>query len=374
MKEFSILKTGWNICRSKVEIRNIHYSDKLTLDDLWRSVRTVSNQGARKGRAKSVRRRIYLRLPNMGEGVNRFNIPGLNTPLLNDRKVLTPSKSSYNFDNEMTEARSKITYLSPMERGWSGRFMLGRSLGPPVSETCEFENFDSILLQLRRVVHMSGTLGRKPSFKALVAIGNGNGIGGFSTATASTPFTSMVQARDRAGKKLQYIQRFNEHTVYHNMFHHLHRCRIYIQPREKGFGLKCNRVLKAVCKLLGIKNIQVKDANGTCINTMLHAFFRALDGQESHQDLVNRTNKFLVAFKEEEGLYPNIIASPTNYTGENIKEYDFDTIYTQGKLRYIKPKLGNQNIDSMYLRFLRRKQRFRNQNDVHLLRQAGLHI
>lgn len=79
-----------------------------------------------------------------------------------------------------------------------------------------FDGFDTKVLELKTVTHMSGIFGRKRRMSMFVVTGNGNGLGGFALAKANTMPATMRKAKNRAGQKLIYIERYNDHTGWCN--------------------------------------------------------------------------------------------------------------------------------------------------------------
>lgn len=71
---------------------------------------------------------------------------------------------------------------------------------------------DVALFQYKAVFNMTGNLGRKRSISAFVVTGNGRGLAGFALGKAIDGKTSSVTAKNRAGQKLMFIERYNEHT------------------------------------------------------------------------------------------------------------------------------------------------------------------
>lgn len=103
--------------------------------------------------------------------------------------------------------------LSPIERGWSGTKMPGRSIGAPdpIGEDT-FDAFDSKVLELKTVYNMKGNFGRTRRVSAIVITGNGNGLAGFAIGKSVDPKAAMRKAKNRAGQKLMHIQIFRNHT------------------------------------------------------------------------------------------------------------------------------------------------------------------
>ncbi len=59
---------------------------------------------------------------------------------------------------------------------------------------------------------MKGNLGRVRSMSAFVITGNGNGLAGFGLGKAQMGTAALRKAKNRAGQKLMYVERYNNHT------------------------------------------------------------------------------------------------------------------------------------------------------------------
>jgi len=55
---------------------------------------------------------------------------------------------------------------------------------------------------------MTSNLGHKTRISSFVVTGNGNGLAGFALSKAKA---SLKTAKNRAGQRLMYISRYNEH-------------------------------------------------------------------------------------------------------------------------------------------------------------------
>lgn len=102
---------------------------------------SVSNAGRKRGRAKGVSKKGMKNL-NRGQviGIGKANIvwPGLSGPIVRGRELVKqeqlppdPEREAklIKMRDELTGRRSRR--LHPLERGWSGAKMAGRSIGPP---------------------------------------------------------------------------------------------------------------------------------------------------------------------------------------------------------------------------------------------------
>lgn len=79
-----------------------------------------------------------------------------------------------------------------------------------VSDT--FENFDTRVLEFKQVFIMKGNMGRTRRLSVFVVTGNKNGLAGFALTKGNDSMGALKHAKNRAGQKLMYIERFQNHT------------------------------------------------------------------------------------------------------------------------------------------------------------------
>lgn len=183
----------------------------------------MSNAGKKRGRGKRVSKKNIKDL-NRGQviGVGKANIlwPGLNAPILRGKELIEQQQLPEDKDREaklieMRDSMGKFKYmkLSPIERGWSGSKMPGRSIGPPdpVGEDT-FDGFDTKVLELKTVFNMKGNFGRKRRLSVMVVTGNGKGLVGFALGKGVEGKTALRKAKNRAGQKLMHFDICDGHT------------------------------------------------------------------------------------------------------------------------------------------------------------------
>lgn len=68
---------------------------------------------------------------------------------------------------------------------------------------------------------MTNNLGRKNRVSSMVITGNGNGLAGYAVAKAKDIKQSLNVAKRKAGTKVMYFNRYNEHTgkIYFYLFY-----------------------------------------------------------------------------------------------------------------------------------------------------------
>lgn len=307
-------------------------------DALWKGVTSVSNAGKKRGRAKGLMRRKDL---NRGQviGVGKRNIlwPGLSAPIIRGRELVKQQELPPDTEREskLIKMRDTMTKgarikLSPLERGWSGSKMAGRSIGAPdpIGDDA-FDGFDTKVIEYKTVVNMKGNLGRKRRLSAFVVTGNKNGLAGFACSKAVDGKAVLRKAKNRAGQRLMYIERCDEHTVYHDFYCQFGRTKIFVKKMPEGYGLVCHRAIREICQLVGIKNIYAKVEGATGVQHVVKAFFLGLLKQKKYEQIAEEKGLHLVEFKPEYGFFPKVLASPTKCRTENEIRYDENMDFTR---------------------------------------------
>ncbi|XP_064411895.1 28S ribosomal protein S5, mitochondrial isoform X1 [Latimeria chalumnae] len=340
------------------QYRHSSFFNKLTADQLWRGVMAESGAGAKKGRGKRAKRKLRKDLnrgQQVGEGRSGFLWPGLNAPvvksgaiqMIGQRDKALQVEKQAEIIRQRDEWDRKRRQKVKRERGWTGSSWGGISLGPPDpglnGET--YENFDSRVIEVKSVFNMTAKEGRKRSVSALVAVGNGNGAAGFALGKAADRttafrkgiflsclpashskncfhislcvwtelFTLLIvfsKAKNRAIHYLYFIERYNNHTIYHDITSTFKRTTLRMKKQNRGYGLHCHRAVITICKLIGIEDMYAKVSGSTNLLNITRALFQGLSRQETHQSLAEKKKLHVVEFREECGPLPLIVASP----------------------------------------------------------------
>ncbi|KAK2705181.1 small ribosomal subunit protein uS5m-like isoform X2 [Artemia franciscana] len=341
-------------CQSSlvVQSRSTSFFNKLTAAEIWKGVTSVSNAGRKRGRGKGAGKRVAKNL-NRGQiiGVGRENMvwPGLNSPILAGRELNTQKKLSpdpkYQENLQRirdTMGRASAGRLRPVDRGWSGRKLPGRSIGQPDSlNPSDFAGFDTRVLEFKTVFNMTATFGRKRSLSAFVITGNKKGLAGFALGKANNGQTALKSAKNRAAQKLMYIPLYNNHTVYHDFFTQFGKTKIHVRKCAEGHGLVCHRALKTICEVIGIKDLYAKVEGSTKnYQNLAKAFFIGLLQQRTFETLADDQNLFVVERRKEMDNYPLVVGKPS---GEPLdipssKVPDYNLVIMNGKVPLEKRK------------------------------------
>jgi len=110
-------------------------------ESLWKGVTSVSSAGRKRGRGKGTGK-IRAKNLNRGQviGVGKSNIvwPGLSSPIMRGKDLVQQQQLPEDQERmqkliKMRDEMSSFRYvrLLPIERGWSGTKLPGRSVGAP---------------------------------------------------------------------------------------------------------------------------------------------------------------------------------------------------------------------------------------------------
>ncbi|KAH8389410.1 hypothetical protein KR200_006490, partial [Drosophila serrata] len=357
-------------------------------EDIWRGVTAVSNAGKKRGRGKGSGKKVAKDLnrgQTIGFGKKNCLWPGLNSPvfrgneLIHQQKIVENNESEYG-DNKFRDSMGnfRLMKLNPLDRGWSGSKMPGRSIGPPdnVGEE-EFTSFDTRVLENKIVFIMKGNMGRKRRYSVLSVTGNGNGLAGFATVKAPEVRTALRMSKNRAGQKLINISLCENRTIYHDFFTAFGKTKIYCFQKPDGYGLICHRAIKTICKVIGIRDLHAKIEGSTNLQHIVKAFFIGLMRQKSFQDIATETDLNIVQQQKAKGDYSEVKGIPFCKPAPISKIQDIDYMhYTLGNkivLKKIEVSPYYTHTKGHELKQVK-VERFRNQTNVRLNKQVNIYV
>jgi len=123
--------------------------------------------------------------------------------------------------------------------------------------------------------------GKVYRFNALVVAGNRDGFVGFGRGKAQDAGHAVNLGYKKALNNIHFIDRYREHTIYHDTTAKFCRTRVELYARHDGAGIKANNVIGAICRLAGIKNIGAKVHGSHNEFNTIQACFKALESVQN---------------------------------------------------------------------------------------------
>ena len=127
----------------------------------------------------------------------------------------------------------------------------------------------------RRITQQTGK-GKIHRQYSLVVVGNGNGLVGYGEGKDEELPRATDKAYAEAVRNMDYVERFENRTVWTETQTKLGATRIILRPRPLGFGLRCNSYVHQILKAAGIKDCSAKVWGSRNPLNVIKATFRML--------------------------------------------------------------------------------------------------
>jgi small subunit ribosomal protein S5 len=249
------------------------------------------------------------------------NRGGISKPTQGDRD---DQQTSFTLD-QIEGQQKRVFPLSHMywsTKGWTGKSLKGRYIGCPEAPNGEpLTEFYSVMVDLKRVSNQTPT-GRKKTISATVLVGNGNGLVGFGVGRGEVPMAAIRKAKNKAVNYLQFIPRYNDHTLFHNINVKYKQTKIQMERRCPGTGLSCHRIITSIFQLAGVKDARAKIiGNSKNPLNVVRATFKGVTSQQVYQTVSDDSERFLVENRRECYNRPVIMALPKSTDTEEMRDY-----------------------------------------------------
>ena len=143
--------------------------------------------------------------------------------------------------------------------------------------------------------------GRRFGFSALVVVGNQNGRIGIAHAKAKQVPDAIKKANDLAKRKMIQIPLREGRTIHHDSFGKDGSGKIKLRAAPKGTGIIAGGPIRAVCEVLGIKDIVAKSMGSANPHNVIRACIKALKNQHSPKHISIIRSKKISEIIEKRG-------------------------------------------------------------------------
>ena len=143
--------------------------------------------------------------------------------------------------------------------------------------------------------------GRRFGFSALVVVGNQKGKIGIAHAKAKQVPDAIKKANELARRKLVKIPLKEGRTIHHDICAKDGAGKIKLRSAPKGTGIIAGGPVRAVCEVLGVKDIVAKSIGSANPHNVIRACLKALSKQNSPKDISYYRNKKISEIIEKRG-------------------------------------------------------------------------
>ena len=143
--------------------------------------------------------------------------------------------------------------------------------------------------------------GRRFGFSALVVVGNQKGKIGIAHAKAKQVPDAIRKANELARRKLIHIPLREGRTIHHDIYAKDGAGKIKLRSAPKGTGIIAGGPVRAVCEVLGIKDIVAKSIGSANPHNVIRACLKALSSQNSPKNISFYRNKKISEIVEKRG-------------------------------------------------------------------------
>ena len=143
--------------------------------------------------------------------------------------------------------------------------------------------------------------GRRFGFSALVVVGNQNGRIGIAHAKAKQVPDAIKKANELARRNLVQIPLREGRTIHHDIYGKDGAGKIKMRAAPKGTGIIAGGPVRAVCEVLGVKDIVAKSMGTSNAHNVIRATMKALMKQSSPKQISAIRNKKISEIVEKRG-------------------------------------------------------------------------
>lgn len=132
--------------------------------------------------------------------------------------------------------------------------------------------------------------GRIFSFAAVTVVGDGKGRVGIGRGKAREVPVAIQKSLENARKNMRHVVLKGD-TLHHQITGKHGATKVFMKPASDGTGIIAGGAMRAVCEVLGIKNVLAKIGGSTNPVNVVRATFQALAGITTPEQMAAKRNK-----------------------------------------------------------------------------------
>jgi len=125
--------------------------------------------------------------------------------------------------------------------------------------------------------------GKTMSFNALIAIGDGNGRVGLSLGKAHEVAEAIKKGIKSAQRNIVTIK-LSDSTIPHEVLGRFGASKIMLKPASAGTGVIAGGVVRAICEMVGIKDILTKSLGSPTAINLAKAMLNGLEQLRTNRE------------------------------------------------------------------------------------------
>jgi len=147
------------------------------------------------------------------------------------------------------------------------------------------------------VIHVARTAkvvkgGKRFGFRALVAVGDGNGKVGVAIGKANQVQFAVSKAEFQAKKEMIQFPLLND-TIPHEVMGCFGSAKVWMKPAAPGTGVIAGAGVRLILEAAGVKNILSKSIGSTNSCNLAYATMEALKSLKSKKDVLQARGKYV---------------------------------------------------------------------------------
>lgn len=151
------------------------------------------------------------------------------------------------------------------------------------------ERWNERIIQISRVTKVCKG-GKKLSFRAVIAVGNDNGIVGVGVGKADDVVNAIAKATTSAKRNTVNVKIVENKTITHSMNGIYGASKVLIKPASQGTGVIAGSSIRTVLELAGLKNISAKQLGSNNLLNNARATLVALENLKEPKQVANDRN------------------------------------------------------------------------------------